>query len=263
MISSHIIVFRLLRELRQLVGPILAQVCPLIIIRGGGGSDGECYLALVEQGLDEDVALATLRLVEDELDVAAHGEDFVVLPVLLQLLEVENAGTTVAQFHETRQRHDTHLMTEAHGGLWLAEGYTGVCRLDDVRQQVILTECHDVTGLWGVGIAHVPADIIDTPLVVELVVGEEVEHVVTVVVALHIDNDLEELTHQPFLLDAVVGPAWVVEEHHHEALRVGILIGEGFHALTIHVFTSFLHLAAMRLVEVVLQTLANIIMDAS
>ena len=250
-------------EFFQFFCPVLAQVGPLIIIWCVGGLDWQGHLALVEQGLHQDVALSLGGLVEDELDVATHGEDLVVLPVLVEFVKVLDADVAVAQFHEAGQRHHAYLVAKAHGGLRLAQGYAGVGRLDDIGQEVILTEGHVVVGHGRAGIAQIPAHVVDAPLVVAFLGGEEVDELKgRVVVALHVDHHLEELAHQGVAMDAVGSPLLVVEQHLHQALGVGVAVVELVDTAPVHVATALLDLALPVFVEVVLQGLAHVVVDA-
>ena len=71
----------------------------------------------VEQDLDQDVigtvACRAHWAIEYHLDVAGLGDGVVVLPVLVQRLEVVTAVVHAVQLHEARQGKHARLMAEA------------------------------------------------------------------------------------------------------------------------------------------------------
>ena len=80
--------------------------------------------------------------------------------------------------------------------------------------------------------------------------------------ALHIGDNLEEVTHQRALIHAVSSPFLVIEEHFHESIGVGLAVIVLVHLFPVDMFVGLLHLALVLFVQVVLKTLAHVIMDA-
>ena len=80
--------------------------------------------------------------------------------------------------------------------------------------------------------------------------------------ALHIDDNLKEMAHQGTLSDAVGCPLLVVEEQPHEALGVCLVLTELSQGSSVDIVVSLFNPTLSRLVEVILQALTDIIMDA-
>ena len=146
-------------------------------------------------------------------------------------------------------------MAEAHGSLCLGDG---VCRLDDVAQQVTLCERHDALGQRGRTVVDIPADVAHTPEGIQLFLGEQRVHVGSPVVALHVGDHLEQVGHQGVGIDSLLRPLGVVEQHPHEAACIDVLhVVAHLAALASH----GLHQSAAVLVHVVLQGLADVVVD--
>ena len=123
------------REAVEFVSIEFADIRPLIVRSIDGGEGEGCFL-FVEEDLDEyfvgGEGCFLLGTVEDHLDVAAHGEDFVVAPVGFEIVEVCGVEGTVVDSHEDGQREDDGFMSEAEIGAESGRNHCGVGRFDDV-----------------------------------------------------------------------------------------------------------------------------------
>ena len=130
---------RLLVLVVDLVKVVGAEVVPFVV-----GShvrlDGERNFAFVEESLDEDVAVALFRAVEDELDVASHHEDAVVDPLGVQFVEVVDQRGAVAQFHEAAEWHHDDFVTEAESSAFVVAADNSVGGGDEVAKELDLAE---------------------------------------------------------------------------------------------------------------------------
>ena len=102
------------------------------------GRNGKGGFLLVEQGFDEDRSVLLLfGTVEDELDVACHGIDAIVDPVVFEVVEVLHLTSATVKFQQTSERHDAHLVSETERGTILESlaCHDRVGGLDDVVEQ--------------------------------------------------------------------------------------------------------------------------------
>ena len=79
--------------------------------------------------------------------------------------------------------------------------------------------------------------------------------------ALHVDDHLEQVPHKGFQVDAVGSPRRIAEEHGGEALGVGVGVAEAV-AQVVALLRRLVQTVAPRLVEVVLQGVADVVMYA-
>ena len=92
---------------------VLTNIPPVIV----GFDDtlqGQACLVLVEQHLDQHVVVLWTLAIEDELDIASHGEDAVVGPfATFQRPQVVSGKAIAVEVEETYQRHDDDLVAIA------------------------------------------------------------------------------------------------------------------------------------------------------
>ena len=115
--------------------------------------------------------------------------------------------------------------------------------------------------LWGSTVVEIPGDVAHAPLVVDLVVGEQREELDVGIVALHVGGNVEELSHERAGLDVVEHILLVVEQQLHQPFGVAVLLF--VEAARLARFAAvLLQLVAPSLVQVVLERLADIVVDA-
>lgn len=148
------------------VYPVVGQFFP-VIIRAGDVAVGQFGLVLIEENFDEDVLrvgpLIADGTVEYHLDVTALGDDVVVLPMLMQGVEVIAVVVDIIKFHQASQRQQTRLVAKAQRGAALAAGDSAVALLNHVVQQGTLDKGHPVAVLRRVGPVGVPEDVAQFP----------------------------------------------------------------------------------------------------
>lgn len=116
-----------------------------VVVRCFVCRDRQCGFVFVEEHLDEDVGIGEIRgrvgLIEDELHVACHGIDVVVVPsAVIELFEVVDGLAVVVEVEQAHQWHDIRLMGKAQRSTGMLEKQTAVGRRDDIVQQVGLRE---------------------------------------------------------------------------------------------------------------------------
>ena len=195
------------------------------------------------------------------MDVACHRIDAVVHPVVFEVVEVLHLTSATVEFQQTSERHDAHFVSETERGTIL-EGlgcHDGVGGLYDVVEQVSLIELHDATCLWGCRITEIPVDVDDFPEVVALFGGEEVPHVLTISMTLHVGDDVEDGAHEGARTEILIVPiGLVVEESTAEAFGMGVfllILIDDAATVTAGIFETLTEIV----VEVVLIGLAHII----
>ena len=156
------------------VGP---DVCPAVV-RPLECLYGQRCLVLVEQHLHQHVFLWVLGiLIEHELDVARHREHVVHVPILSVDLVERRAWVAVAvDVEQADKRQHVALVGKAHGGAGMRQGDACVGSLHDVLHEIELSvHSGSVVELVRSSV-RIPESRCHEPLVVELLLGEDVPH---------------------------------------------------------------------------------------
>ena len=140
-------------------------------------------------------------------------------------------------------------MAETERGLCLGDG---ISCLDDISQQVALAERHDALGLRGGSVGKIPADVVLTPEIVNLLLGEDGEEFDVGIMALHVGGNFEEAAHERAGTQIAEHPLLVVEESLHQTLGMGIFVSECLPA-ELSIVASFLDQTIPGLVQIILQ----------
>ena len=103
--QDYILLYTPVDDCGELAVVVTAKFGPSVV-GAVNGLDGQLGLVLVEQDLDQyvirEVARGAHGAIEHHLDIAGLGDGVVVLPVLVQGLEVVTAIVHAVQLHEAR-----------------------------------------------------------------------------------------------------------------------------------------------------------------
>ena len=148
-------------------------------------------------------------------------------------------------------------MAKAQGCLCLGDS---ISCFNDILQEIQLAEGHFRTRDRRSAIVEIPADIADAPLVVQLLVGEQRQQLDVCIVALHIGCHIKQTAHEITSSHIIIHPLLIIEEGFHQSFRVSIFL-LGFCVFFVARLALFLDNTLPRLVQVILQRLAHVVMD--
>ena len=200
----------ILRECLEAASVIGLHITPVIIgldiaLYGQGG------FFLVKEHLHYHIVAARL-FIEYPLYVASHGENFVVLPRLGEVIERKVVGSGMVEFHKASQRQQARFVTETQSGLRFALGNgIGGCG-EELLEQWSLMERSAIVGGAAICAVGIPPSVDAAPEVHHIVAVEEVVELHIGVVALLIACHVPEVNHQLLAIDAVGGKLAVGEE---------------------------------------------------
>ena len=165
----------LLLVLAEFIHTVVSEVAPPVV-GTGDWCEGQGGLDFVEEHLKEHVLILGIAAIEDELQVAAHGEDVGTPPTFfLEFVEIICFEVVAVDTYEAYQGEQHRLVSKAQLGSRIDQLNATVGIGNEAFEQVSLTLGLATAIELAGAVLYVPKGVVDLPHAIECVQREELD----------------------------------------------------------------------------------------